>query len=74
MVVGMKTIMDLAREANLPACHLEHPKALQRFADLLAQRELQACRNVLEGLHACQDNHNYYLYASKTLKDIRGEK
>jgi hypothetical protein len=32
----MKTIMDLAREANLPACHLEHPKALQRFADLVA--------------------------------------
>lgn len=34
----MKTIMDLAREANLPACHLEHPKALQRFADLIADR------------------------------------
>lgn len=72
--VIMKTIMDLAREANLPACHLEHPKALQRFADLLAKRELQACRDVLEGLHACQDNHNYYLYASKTLQDIRGDK
>ena len=28
--------MDLAREANLPACHLDHPKALQRFADLVA--------------------------------------
>lgn len=37
----MKTIMDLAREAKLPACHLEHPKALQRFADLLAQRDWQ---------------------------------
>lgn len=37
----MKTIMDLAREARLPACHLEHPKALQRFADLLAHRDWQ---------------------------------
>jgi hypothetical protein len=37
----MKTIMDLAREAKLPACHLDHPKALQRFADLLAQRDWQ---------------------------------
>jgi hypothetical protein len=70
----MKTIMDLAREANLPACHLDHPKALQRFADLLAKRELQACIDVLEGLHACQDSHNYYLYASKTLADLRGKK
>jgi hypothetical protein len=70
----MSTIMDLARKANLPVCHLEHPKALQRFADLMAERELQACIDVLEGLHACQDNHNYYLYASKVLKDIRGNK
>jgi hypothetical protein len=70
----MSTIMDLARKANLPACHLEHPKALQRFADLMAERELQACIDVLEGLHACQDTHNYYLYASRSLKDIRGNK
>ena len=55
----MKTIMDLAREANLPACHLDHPKALQRFADLLAKLELQACIDVLKGLHAFQDSHNY---------------
>ena len=40
----------------------------------VSERELQACIDVLEGLHACQDNHNYYLYASKTLKDIRGKK
>lgn len=70
----MKTIMQIARQANLPACHLEHPKALQRFADLVSEHELQACIDVLEGLHACQDNHNYYLYASKTLRDIRGKK
>ena len=37
----MKTIMELAREANLPACHLEHPKALQRFADLVYAEYLE---------------------------------
>ncbi len=74
LVVIMSTVMDLANKANLPACHLEHPKALQRFADLVSEHELQACIDVLEGLHACQDNHNYYLYASKTLRDIRGKK
>lgn len=74
MVVIMSAIMELARQANFPACHLEHPKALQRFADLVSERELQACIDVLEGLHACQDNHNYYLYASKTLRDLRGKK
>jgi hypothetical protein len=29
-------IMQMAREANLPSCHLTHPKALERFAKLVA--------------------------------------
>ena len=73
-VVGMKTIMEMAQEAHLPSCHLTHPKALLRFANLVAERERQHCIDLLEGLHACQDNHNYYLYASETLKQIRGDK
>lgn len=28
--------MRLANEAHLPPCHLEHPKALKRFAELVA--------------------------------------
>jgi len=70
----MKTIMEMANEAHLPPCHLTHPKALLRFANLVAERERQHCIDLLEGLHACQDNHNYYLYASETLKQIRGNK
>jgi CHASE3 domain sensor protein len=29
----------MAREANLPSCHLTHPKALERFAALVADSE-----------------------------------
>lgn len=40
MVVSMneKDIISMAQEANLPACHLTHPKALERFAKLVADR------------------------------------
>jgi hypothetical protein len=27
----------MAREANLPSCHITHPKALERFANLVAE-------------------------------------
>ena len=73
----MKAIMDLARDANLPACHLSHPKALQRFADLVAQHERQACADLLMGLHEAQSNngnHNYYHYAANAIKELRGQK
>lgn len=70
----MKTIMEMAVEANLPSCHLTHPKALLRFADLVAERERKQCIDLLEGLHACQNSHNYYLYASETIKKFRGDK
>lgn len=29
-------ILRMAREANLPSCHTTHPKALERFAVLVA--------------------------------------
>ena len=32
-------IMRMAREALLPSCHLTHPKALERFAALVAAAE-----------------------------------
>jgi hypothetical protein len=32
-------IIRMAREANLPSCHLTHPKALERFAALVAAHE-----------------------------------
>ena len=32
-------IIRMAREANLPSCHTTHPKALERFAVLVAAHE-----------------------------------
>ena len=39
----MKTVFEMAREANLPACHTTHPKALERFAELVRAQENEAC-------------------------------
>jgi len=36
-------IIEMAREANLPSCLATHPKALKRFAKLVAQHERDAC-------------------------------
>ena len=41
-------IIRMAREALLPACHLTHPKALERFAALVAAAEREACAQVCE--------------------------
>jgi hypothetical protein len=46
----LEQIMEMASKANLPACHLTHPKALQRFADLVAQYEREECAKVCEEL------------------------
>ena len=35
----MKTVVEMAREANLPACHTTHSKALERFAALVRADE-----------------------------------
>lgn len=43
-------IISMAREASLPACHLTHPKALERFASMVAAAEREACAKVCEGL------------------------
>ena len=32
-------IIRMALDANLPSCHLTHPKALERFANLVAAHE-----------------------------------
>ena len=46
----MKTddIIRMAREADLPACHTTHPKALERFAKLVADYEREECAKVCE--------------------------
>jgi hypothetical protein len=41
-------IMDLARQANLPACHTTHPKALARFAALIRAQALEEAAAIVE--------------------------
>jgi len=69
-------IIKMAREANLPSCLATHPKALERFAKLVAEKEREACADLLMGLHEAQsnnDNHNYYHFASNAIKELRGQ-
>lgn len=35
-MITREEVMQMAREANLPACHTTHPKALERFAQLVS--------------------------------------
>jgi hypothetical protein len=41
-------IVRMAREADLPSCHTTHPKALERFAALVAAAEREECAKVAE--------------------------
>jgi len=41
-------IVRMAWKANLPSCHITHPKALERFAALVAAYEREACAKVCE--------------------------
>jgi hypothetical protein len=38
-MIDREDIIRMARNANLPSCHLTHPKALERFAALVAAHE-----------------------------------
>ena len=40
--------MRIAREANMPICHFEHPKALARFASIVAAVEREKCAEICE--------------------------
>jgi hypothetical protein len=41
-------IIELGNKAGLPACHTTHPKALERFAALVAAHEREECAKVCE--------------------------
>jgi len=41
-------IIRMAWKANLPSCHITHPKALERFAALVAAHEREECAKVCE--------------------------
>lgn len=55
----MNDIMKWAAEAGLPECHTTHPKALARFAALVAASVRQECANIcdheMESAKACSN-------------------
>lgn len=68
-------IIRMALEALLPACHLTHPKALVRFAALVAAAEREACAKVCEE-GGKDESGRIHVQAWGAAKDIRarGEK
>jgi len=49
-------IIEMAREANLPSCLATHPKALKRFAKLVAQHERGTVEDRIVDLFAEMEN------------------
>ena len=43
-------IYKMAQKANLPACHLTHPKALERFAKLVAKQQREEDAKLVENM------------------------
>jgi hypothetical protein len=41
-------IIRMAWKANLPSCHITHPKALERFAALVAAHEREECLKLVD--------------------------
>ena len=41
-------IIEMAREANLPSCLATYPKALERFAKLIAEKERDECARIAD--------------------------
>ena len=41
-------LKEIVKQARLPACHLSHPVALERFAELVRQDEREACAKLCE--------------------------
>lgn len=48
--MNREDIIRMAREANLPACHLTHPKALERFAILVAKQQREEDAKLVESI------------------------
>jgi len=49
---------------------------IEAFAKLIAEKEREACADLLMRLHEAQsnnDNHNYYHFASNAIKELKGQ-
>ena len=43
-------VYKMAQKANLPACHITHPKALERFAILVAKQQREEDAKLVESI------------------------
>jgi len=74
-------IIEMVKEADLDwhkGWTLEdgEPNRFEIFAKLVAEKEREACADLLMGLHEAQSNngnHNYYHFASNAIKELRGQ-
>ena len=63
-------ITRMARDANLPECHTTHPKALERFSNLVAAHERDRIADKLMEMHNAQKNrNNYYAFAARVIRE-----
>ena len=59
-----KHLKEIAKQARLPACHLSHPVALERFAELVRQDERKSCANILITFAEDMENNQWTLGAA----------
>ena len=52
-------LKEIVKQARLPACHLSHPVALERFAELVSQDEREACAKLCDDLAMVVGNNNF---------------
>jgi hypothetical protein len=65
-MIDREDINRMAWKANLPSCHITHPKALERFAALVAAYEREKCAKV------CEDSVEYA--ADELARQIRARR
>ena len=61
-------IIEMAREANLPSCLATHPKALERFAKLVAEKEREECAQTVLNIAGFKE----YEFAANSIR-ARGQ-
>lgn len=61
-------IIRMANEANLPACHTTHPKALERFAKLIAEHELEEVAKEFNKMKAFGDTAQSFATFVRNMK------
>ncbi len=54
-----KQLKEIYKQARLPACHLSHPVALERFAELVRQDERKSCAKILDEFAEDMENKEW---------------